>query len=133
MSSEELSFVTEVFPALVADVVTDSRIVINRGAVDGIKVGQRLLLYEGTGREITDPETGKSLGVLEIPKGTGKVTHVLERMAVVDSDRTRRATMRDTLDYQRSLTARIDPLGSGPGIVDIPFDDPQIGDKVKPV
>ena len=60
-------------------------LVINKGSNDGIKVGQRFLAYS-LGEEIVDPDTKKSLGQLEIVKGTGKVTHLQSTMATIQSD-----------------------------------------------
>lgn len=60
-------------------------VVLNKGEKDGIKVGQRYQIY-GIGEEIKDPDTQETLGRLEVIRGTGKVTHVQDRMATVNSD-----------------------------------------------
>ncbi len=69
----------------VADVRDPYTVVINRGSRDGVTVGQRVLIY-AIGEEILDPDTKESLGRLELIRGTGKVTHLQERMATVASD-----------------------------------------------
>src|SRR5215217_3110549 len=76
------------YPALVSSVFTNERrIVINRGTEDGVHDDQRFLVYELSTEEIKDPETGESLGRLEIPKGTGTVLHAQERIATIESDK----------------------------------------------
>ena len=59
------------------------QVAINRGFRDGIKVGQRFLVF-GLGNEIHDPDSGKSLGLLEIVRGKGQVIHVQEKMATIE-------------------------------------------------
>ncbi len=71
----------------VASVLSSDRVVINRGSRDGIQVGERYLVYERTNEEIRDPSTQELLGRLEIPKGTGRIVSVQERIAVLESDR----------------------------------------------
>ena len=60
------------------------KVVINRGIEQGVKVGDRYLIY-ALGEEMIDPETEESLGRLEVVKGRGKVVHVQEKMATVES------------------------------------------------
>lgn len=110
----------------------DYKIVINAGNNEGIKNGQRFLLYALSDHEIFDPDTGASLGFLEIVKGTGKVIHVQEKMATIESD-----------VYETSQPTKIirkSPM-YGFGTTEeqtmsrehIPFDYPEIGDLVKQV
>lgn len=73
------------FPAMIATVIDREKLVMNRGSKDGVRIGQRYLVYN-LGDEIIDPETNQSLGVLEIVKGTGKVVHLQEMMATIESD-----------------------------------------------
>ena len=73
------------FPALVAEVLDEKKIIINRGSDDQIKKGDRFLIYELT-KEIMDPETHESLGRLEVSKGTGIAIQVQEKMTVIHSD-----------------------------------------------
>jgi hypothetical protein len=71
--------------AKVAKVVDDYTLVLNAGSEHGVSIGQRFLIY-AIGEEILDPDTEESLGQLEIVKGTGKVTHVQERICTISSD-----------------------------------------------
>ena len=136
----DLSDVPKALP-LVAHVEDDHRVVINRGADGGIRMGQRFLIY-AIGKEILDPVTQKSLGKLELVRGTGKVTHVQAKMAVVESDM--------TVGGRRTIRK---PDRSGPGGLSgfsgyfqqayieeeheppmrIGFRDPEVGDFAKPI
>ncbi len=60
-------------------------VVMNKGSEDGIKLDQKYLLFE-IGEEIFDPDTKESLGRVEMVKGTGKVTHVQEKISTLTSD-----------------------------------------------
>jgi hypothetical protein len=71
----------------VASVQSEFDLVLNVGSNEGINVGQRFLVYS-LGEEVLDPETGESLGTLEVISGTGKVVHVQERLCVLRSDMT---------------------------------------------
>ena len=57
--------------ARVATVVDPYQVVINKGASDGIRVGQHYLFY-ALGDEIRDPETGDDLGSARGPQGERK-------------------------------------------------------------
>ncbi len=69
-------------PLAVASVLSSDRVVINKGSSDGVRIGQRFLIYECTDDEIEDPVTHESLGFLEEPKGTGRIVSVQDRIAV---------------------------------------------------
>ena len=61
------------FPAAVANIINEYKIVINRGSEHNIRLEQRFLIYSLSHEEIIDPITNEPLGYLEIVKGTGKV------------------------------------------------------------
>lgn len=63
----------------------EDQIIINKGSKDNIKSYMRFLVYE-KGEEVTDPISGKSLGLLERPKGTFKVLHIQENMSTLISE-----------------------------------------------
>lgn len=107
------------FPATVAEVLGNgSRIVINRGTIDGVELSQEFLLYAISPHEIIDPETGESLGRLEIVKGTGYVIHVQEKMSIVKA-------------VQKSML--LEAFMPKDKKEDARFFNPEIGDKVKPI
>ncbi len=110
------------------------KLVINAGANQGIKSGNRFLVYTLSEHEIIDPDTKESLGYLEIVKGTGKVTHVQEKMCTIESD------VFETTP-STTITRRKNPLFGAYGITEeqssskshIPFEDPKINDFAKQI
>ena len=103
-------------------------LLIDVGEDDEVEVNQHVLIF-GLGPEITDPDGGSSLGHFEIVRGTGKVSSVQVRMAIVRSTRT------NTVQYQKpqninALVAGISP-DYGEREVLAPFRRPQIGDFVR--
>lgn len=73
--------------AKVVYIQDDYKISLNIGSDDGVKEGQRYLVYELSNEEIIDPDTKKSLGFLELVKGTGTVIHVQDKMCTIESDK----------------------------------------------
>ena len=63
----------------VARILSDESIVINRGSEHGVKPGDRFVVF-ASGDEVTDPETGSSLGKLEIVKARVVAAHVQDEM-----------------------------------------------------
>lgn len=124
-----------IFPAIVVSVLEHGqKLVINRGERDGVKKGQRFLVYS-LGEEIIDPITEESLGVLEIVRGTGKVVHLQERIATIQSD------MNEPSErvIRKKGSSAFPTFGFGeeeiitPSSEKIPFNNPQVKDKVKPL
>lgn len=123
---------------MVAQVIDPEMIVLNKGSDDGFKYGQRFLIYS-VGSEITDPESGTSLGKLEIVRGTGRVVHIQNSMCTVQSDmktsplKTIRKTSGGTswAAIMGGITGEIveEQLPS----VAIPFDKVARGDLAKPI
>ncbi len=105
--------------ATVASIIDEYKVVINRGKDHGLNEGDRFLVYELT-EEIKDPDTGISLGRLEVTKGTGKVIHLQEKMAIIESNR------------KIELGS---PFSRGFSFKEVhePFDNPKIGDKAKKI
>ena len=68
--------------AKVAKVLEQASIVISKGSKDGVSVGQSFVIYQ-PGEEIFDPDTGESLGLLELVKGRAEVAHVQESMSIL--------------------------------------------------
>ena len=120
------------FPAIVVRVVNDRTVVINRGKQDGIRNGQRFIVYHVHSEPEIDPETKENLGYLETVRGTGTATHVQERITTVDSDRRgprgRRQVIRKSPFGIASEEETIRDLGEI-----LPYEYPKIGDKVKPI
>jgi len=125
------------YPATVIKILDNYKVVINRGASHGICPEQRFLIYSLSEEEITDPESGESLGRLEIVKGIGKVIHVQEKMSIIESDKkklTRRKIIKKPAPIFRSISL------FAPEIEEIiepeeiePFENVKVGDKAKPI
>ncbi len=124
----------------VAQVINEYKVAINKGSIDGIKLGQRFIIYS-LGKDIIDPETSENLGPLEIIKGTGCVIHLQERLATIYSDKKTRPqrTIRKTRPGGGLLSAyRL--LEQGSEVVeeilpseDEPFDEVTVGDFARPI
>ncbi|MCI0513167.1 hypothetical protein L0128_08155 [candidate division KSB1 bacterium] len=65
----------------IAQIIDETRVVLNIGARDGVQTQQPFLIFE-EGEEILDPDTHESLGKLEIPKGRVIIEHVQERISL---------------------------------------------------
>lgn len=108
----------------VAYILGSDRVVINRGIKDGVKVGQKFLVYALSDEEVVDPITGESLGLLEIPKGTGKIVHAQDHMATLESDKELKN------DQSVNVTGRLTGELPTPGMK-APFRNPRVGDLAK--
>ena len=73
---------TDTIVAKVAAVMDDTTLVLNAGSHMGVKEGM-LFDVVAEHQEITDPDTGESLGRWEVAKARVVVTHVQERMSTV--------------------------------------------------
>lgn len=117
----------------IALVLDDYKVVINAGSDSGIQIGQRYLLYTLSHDEISDPDTHESLGYLEIVKGTGKVTHVQEKMATIESDTYKTSTKKITREPSVYFPLRSNSIEEETDREQLSFDSPEIGDFVKRV
>jgi hypothetical protein len=131
----------ETYPASVVKVIDEYTVVINRGKEHGVDKGDQFLVYYIEPDEILDPETGESLGNLEVVRGTGSIVHVQPKMSTVKSNRSvRRGRVIRRASSQMGLAAALANFGSPekeiieePEKESVPFDEPSIGDKVKPI
>jgi len=69
----------------IAKILDKYTYVIDGGTYDKVKKGQKCYIYI-KGESIDDPDTGDSLGNLEIPKLYCTVTHVQDNISVIQSD-----------------------------------------------
>lgn len=107
------------------------KVVINAGANIGIKEGDRFLIYAKSDEELFDPITHKSLGCLEIVRGKGKVIHVQEYIATIESTETKQI---------KQVTEPISLSRAYPGnkVTEysteyLPFEDPEEEDLAKKI
>ena len=77
--------------------VDGNRAYINVGASSGIKVGDKFVIFN-VGEELVDPVSGAKLGAEEKQTGTGTVTEVQDRFAIMTV--TGKATAKDVLRKQ---------------------------------
>ena len=120
---------------VVAHVESDSRVVINQGREHGLKVGQRFQLF-GIGREIFDPRTKESLGRLESVRGTGKIFHLQDKMAVLHSDMSIPGTRITKKPDPRSILSHFQPQfieEEQTPPTQIGFANAEVGDYAKPL
>lgn len=115
----------------VIHVLDDYHIVINRGSQDNVTKNQRFLVYR-LGEELIDPETGDSLGNLEIVCGEGIVDHIQERMTTlktskVESRKTKKIIKRTSNSSINGFLRFATPTETeeiyDPEIVEIPFNN----------
>src|SRR5947207_1217172 len=59
----------------VARIISDTDLILAAGSEDGVKEGTEFVIFQ-LGEPIPDPETGESLGELELVKGRVVATHV---------------------------------------------------------
>lgn len=72
----------------IASILDEYNVVINVGRLHGVIEGMPFVIYSPGEEEIRDPDTGKSLGCLEIVKGYVRAAHVQENLALCSSYRT---------------------------------------------
>lgn len=73
----------------IAKIISTTELVINAGSNQNINVGDKFQIIDKVGSEpVMDPDTGESLGTLDIIKGTVEVTAVYPNMSIVQSEQT---------------------------------------------
>lgn len=113
----------------VVKIIDDYTVIINCGYNEDIKKGTKYLIYE-VGEEIFDPDTRESLGSLELVKGVGKITHIQEKMATLES-----VEKEKILDEKRVNSPYGNIFGATKEVyreVQKAFKNPKKGDLVKP-
>src|SRR5690606_21223482 len=84
--------VTDRIEGQVARILSDRRVVINRGSADGVHEGMRFAVLSSAGLNIEDPETGRPIGSVEVAKTVVKVVSVNEHLAIARTFRTTRSS-----------------------------------------
>lgn len=77
----------------VAAILNDRELVINRGTAHGVEDGMLFAVLNTQGLEISDPESGESLGSVEIPKVMVKIVRLQEHLAVARTYKKRRVNI----------------------------------------
>src|SRR3712207_4171355 len=78
--------------AKVAQILTARELVLNKGSEDGVAEGMRFAILNRKGADILDPDTGESLGSVELPKTFVKVVSTKPKLAVARTFRTFRTS-----------------------------------------
>ena len=71
--------------AKIVKIISEYRVVINKGTRQKVSVGDEYLLYYLGADDIIDPETNENLGKIEYIIGKGKITHVQENMSQLET------------------------------------------------
>lgn len=131
---------SNIYPASVVKVIDEYTVVINKGSDHNVSKEDQFLVYYIDPEELTDPETGESLGNLEVVRGTGSVIHVQPKLSTIKSNRSirrgriiRRTKSNLSLGLLSQLASPERETVEEPENEAIPFDDPTVGDKVKPI
>lgn len=74
----------------VVTVIDPWRVVINKGASNGVSLGDRFVVLHIGKEPLVDPVDGTELEPLQIVRGTGVVIHIQDKIATIRSDRTDR-------------------------------------------
>lgn len=72
----------------VLQIVDDYKVVINKGKRDGVRINQRFLIYYLSKEDMIDEDTGENLGKIEYVIGKGRVIHLQDTMATIESTET---------------------------------------------
>ncbi len=72
----------------VLKVIDDYKVVINKGKRDGVSINQRFLIYYLSKEDMIDEDTGENLGKIEYVIGKGRVVHIQDTMATLESTET---------------------------------------------
>lgn len=124
----------------VARILSPTKLVINKGSNSGLKEDLRFLIFKLSEDDIIDPETGKSLGKLEIVKGTGRIIHLQDTMATIESDQYKRVQPRRIV--KTSSPNRFGLIFEPQQTIEefnpdsktlIEFDSPEVGDYAKQI
>ncbi|MHC4914137.1 MAG: hypothetical protein ACYTGB_01490 [Planctomycetota bacterium] len=103
---------------LVARIVDESALIINRGAEHGVRAGMRFAVFAEV-EDVADPETGEPLGKWELVKGLVAAAHVQERMSVCGPLPAEAVGRDDTHTLSYEMVAVSMSLGKGEGRLDV--------------
>ena len=77
----------------VARVLSTREVALNKGAVDGVRIGMVFKILSTSGSDITDPDTGEIIGSVDLEKTSVKVTAVQDKVSVASTFRTYRVNV----------------------------------------
>lgn len=115
-------------------VIDDYTVVINAGSKDVVTDNDRFIIYYLDEENLYDPDTRELLGKLEIVRGIGRPSHIQDRITTLKSDEwttvgsATRVIRKPTFIPFSSTEEVITPADKERK----PFENPQVGDLVKP-
>lgn len=123
-------------PLRVAAILDEYTVVLNKGSADGITIDDKFLVY-GVGDEIKDPDTGESLGKVELIRGRVKVQHLQDRLSIAKSVESvripgRKRTVRRSGTLAIALGSGVEEIEEDHSFEDKPLDDVAEGDFARP-
>lgn len=125
-------------PKVVQILNNGCKLVLNVGSDDGVKENNKFLIYALSDHEIIDPDTKKSLGFLELVKGTGKVVHLQDKLCTIESISFKNPAPIKTITKKpaNTLVAALGNFAVEETTIKgnperIPFDSPEEGDLAK--
>lgn len=114
--------------------LSPTELVVNIGRSLGVREGSRFIVF-ALGDELKDPDTGESLGALEIVRGRAEAKHVQEKMTtILCTDKRRVPRERQRLVSSTRFTAlgmpRTETVTEEVEVL-APFEGVQVGDLVR--
>jgi hypothetical protein len=78
---------------VVAAILSNQELVINRGSDHGVSKGMKFAVLNRSGLDITDPETNEELGSVDVPKVIVEASRVQPKLTVAKTFRKRRVNI----------------------------------------
>ena len=78
---------------LVASLLTNRDLVVNRGSEHGVRKGMKFAVLNPRGLQVEDPETGEPIGSVEVPKVIVEVSRIEPKLSVAKTFRQRRVNV----------------------------------------
>lgn len=85
---------TKAIHGKVARVLNSREVALNIGSADGVAIGLYFDIMDAKGEDITDPDTGETLGSIQRTKVRVQVIHVQEKLSLAATYRQRRGGSR---------------------------------------
>lgn len=94
----------------IVKIVSEYKVVVNAGSMNFIREDDTLEVYQ-PGQEVTDPETGESLGTLDFIKAKLRVVDVFPKMCVCENRETKSKSIfvniSQSLTYEEKLPLNV--------------------------
>lgn len=94
----------------IVKIISEYKVVVNAGSMNFISEDDTLEVYQ-PGQEVTDPETGESLGTLDFIKAKLRVVDVFPKMCVCENRETKSKSIfvniSQSLTYEEKLPLNV--------------------------